>query len=800
MQHSFGIVYAVFEAFKVMKINLILFVFLIIVCNAIGQNYTISGYITESGSDERLVQANVYDKITFKGTTSNNFGFYSFTLPGGTYQLNYSYVGYQVRSLFINLTRDTIINVSLPIIGALQEIVVRADNPDAFRSRMLISQQDIPIERVQSLPSFLGEADVFKTIKLMPGVQSGNEGQSGLYIRGGGPDQNLILLDGIPVYNAEHLFGIFSVFNPDMVKNIELYKGGFPARYGGRLSSVVDITSKDGNLNKFKGSATIGMISSKINFEGPIIKGKTSFNISARRSYIDILSKPVVKAFFDDENYAEYYFYDINAKLNHIFSERSRLFFSLYYGYDDVVTSIFDSYVQNENRWKEWNNFGLNWSNLVGSLRWNYVLSQRLFANFTLFTTSFDFFAKHQYIKESEGANYFDDFDIYYGSRIGDAGIKIDLDHFAIPGLTFKYGYHFIKQGFFYAFSDEPSTTARADLKKNISWAIGLNKPWLHQLYAEGDLHVSGLLHINAGLHSSVYMIDEKNFFSLQPRSSVLFLLSDKISVNASYTKMTQYINLLSSSTFSMPSDLWLPATSRIPPPVANQFSVGGRYDFGKGITANFDAFTKRMKGLIEYKEGVNFFENKKDWEDKVETGKGLTDGVEFLLQKTEGKTTGWIGYTLSWNRRKFDNLNNGEFFWAKYDRRHDIGLSVTHKFNNRIDAGLIWIFGSGSRATLPTQVIRLEGLPAGVGRTHILGYYNERNNYQLPNYHRLDAGINFHKFRENSSRTWRLGFINAYNQRNPFYLYVGYHNNKNVIKQVSIFPVLPTISYTYNF
>jgi len=308
-----------------MKIILILLFWVFTAYIANGQNYTISGYITEVGSGERLVQANVYDEITFRGTTSNNFGFYSFTLPGGTYQINYSYVGYQLRMISINLTRDTIINVSLQLIGALDEIVVRANNPDTYRSRMLISQQDIPVEKVQSLPSFLGEADVFKTIKLMPGVQSGNEGQSGLYIRGGGPDQNLILLDGIPVYNAEHLFGIFSVFNPDMVKNIQLYKGGFPARYGGRLSSVVDITSKDGNMNNYKGSATIGMISSKINFEGPIIKGKTSFNISARRSYIDILSRPVVKAFFDDENFAEYYFYDINVKLNHIFSEKSRL-------------------------------------------------------------------------------------------------------------------------------------------------------------------------------------------------------------------------------------------------------------------------------------------------------------------------------------------------------------------------------------------------------------------------------------------------------------------------------------------
>jgi len=773
--------------------------YFIVLCSY-GQNFTIRGYVTEAGSGEFLVQANIYEKNSLKGTSSNNFGFYSFTLPMGKHTLVYSYVGYKPLQIDLFLTRDTLINISLLPISELGEIVVRGENADAYRSRMLISQLDIPVEKIQSLPSFLGEADVFKTLKLMPGVQSGNEGQSGLYIRGGGPDQNLVLLDGIPVYNAEHLFGIFSVFNPDMVKNIDLYKGGFPARYGGRLSSVIDITSKDGNLHEYKGSATIGMISSKMNFEGPIFKGKTSFNISARRSYIDIVSRPVIKAFFDEENYAEYYFYDLNAKINHIFSERSRLFLNVYYGYDDVVMNIFDSYILSEHRWKEWNKFALDWSNQVASIRWNYLLSQRLFSNFTLFFTTYDFYAKHNYIKESEGANYYDDFDIYYGSKIGDAGIKIDFDHFAMPGLTFKYGYHFIKQGFFYSFSDEPKNFSRANLKSLLRPGLSLNKPWLHQAYAEGDLHISGLLHSNMGLHGSVYMTDEQNFMSLQPRVSLMLLLSRRFSLNGSYTRMTQFLNLLSSSTFSMPSDLWLPATKKVPPPIADQFSVGARFDFGKGLIVNIDAFTKTMKGLIEYKEGINLFENKKDWEDKVETGRGFSDGIEFLAQKTDGKTTGWIGYTLSWTRRQFDNLNNGNFFWAKYDRRHDIGLTLTHKFNKRVDAGIIWVFGTGSRATLPTQQIRLEGLPAGVGRTHILGYFSERNNYRLPNYHRLDAGINLHKFREKSTRTWRLGFINTYNQRNPFYLYVGYHQNRYVIKQVSIFPVLPTFSYTYSF
>ncbi len=764
------------------------------------QSFTIRGYVTEAGSGEFLVQSNIYEKSSLKGTSSNNFGFYSFTLPSGKYTINYSYIGYLTRQVEIQLLSDTIINVSLVPLAELGEIVVKGENADSYRSRMLISQLDIPVEKIQSLPSFLGEADVFKILKLMPGVQSGNEGQAGLYIRGGGPDQNLILLDGIPVYNAEHLFGIFSVFNPDMVKNIDLYKGGFPARFGGRLSSVIDITSKDGNLHEYRGSATIGMISSKLNFDGPIVKGKTSFNLSARRSYIDIVSRPVIKAFFDEENFAEYYFYDLNAKINHIFSDRSRMFFSIYYGYDDVVMTIYDSYLQYNNRWKEWNNFALDWSNQVASLRWNYLITRRLFSNFTLFFTSYDFWAKHQYIKQSEESNFYDDFNIFYGSRIGDTGVKIDLDHFLMPGLTFKYGYHFIKQGFFYSFSDEPKNNTRASLKSLLRPGLSFNKPWLHQAYFESDLHISGLLHANMGLHGSMYMTDQQNFMSIQPRASMMLLFSGRFSMNGSFTRMTQFLNLLSSSTFSMPSDLWLPATKRIPPPIAEQVSLGARFDFGKGLTANFDAFSKKIQGLIEYKEGVNFFENKKDWEDKVETGRGYSDGIEFLLQKAEGKTTGWIGYTLSWTRRKFDNLNNGEFFWAKYDRRHDIGITLTHKFNKRMDAGIIWVFGSGSRATLPTQMIRLEGLPAGVGRTHILGYFSERNNYRLPNYHRLDAGINFHKFREKSTRTWRLGFINTYNQRNPFYLYVGYHQNRYVIKQVSIFPVLPTFSYTYSF
>lgn len=767
---------------------------------AIAQSYTISGYVTETGSGERLVQANVFEKGSLKGTTTNAFGYYSFRLPTGQYNLSYSYVGYNSLLLPVMLKGDTVINIELTGMQELDEIRVTATDPEAERYRLLISQLNVPVEKIKSLPAFLGEADVYKTLKLLPGVQSGNEGQSGLYIRGGGPDQNLILLDGIPVYNAEHLFGIFSVFNPDMIKNIELYKGGFPARYGGRLSSVVDITSKDGNLHEWKGSFTVGMIASKINLEGPIIKGKTSVNFSARRSYIDLFSKPVAKKLFDENNFAEYYFYDVNLKVSHIFSDRSRLFFSSYYGYDDVSTSIYDSYLQSSNRWRERNVFGLEWDNLVTSLRWNYVISQRLFANFTLFSTSYNFAANHRYTKESEEAGYFDDFEIFYGSRIADKGIRFDLEHFIVPGFTMRYGYHFTDQGFQYAFSDQKQTYNRSNLRSFIGGQFDMGKPWLHEFYGEGDLKLADRLHINAGLHASFYMTDEKNFSSLQPRTSVIYQISDRISVNGAYTKMTQYINLLSSSTFSMPSDLWLPSTAKIPPPQSNQFSIGGRMDLGNGISMNVDAFRKDMKGLIEYKEGVNFFENKKDWEDKVETGLGYSEGFEWLLRRDKGKTTGWIGYTLSWTRRKFDNLNDGRYFYAKYDRRHDISVTLTHQLKPNIDAGLTWVFGSGSAATLPTQQIRLEGLPTGIGQTHVLGYYSERNNYRLPNYHRLDVGVNFTKQREKSTRIWRVGFINAYNQHNPFYLYVGWEVNRPVIKQVSIFPVLPSVSYTVNF
>lgn len=782
-----------------MKFLLALFTGLFIALNIAAQSYTVSGYVSEAKSGERLLKVNIYDLEKFRGVTTNNYGFYSFTLPPGDYRIRYSYVGYNPFDLDISLQKDTVINVELEGIIELEEVVVRSDNPDVLKRQMLISRQDVPMEKVFALPSFLGESDVYSTLKLMPGVQSGNEGQSGLFVRGGSSDQNLILFDGIPVYNAEHLFGIFSVFNPDMVKNVDLYKGGFPARYGGRLSSVVDITSKDGSLNDYKGSATIGLIASKFYVEGPIFKGKTSFIVSGRRSYIDIISRPIVKQLFDENNNANYYFYDLNLKLNHIFSERSRLYLSAYYGYDDVDTKIYDSYVQNGEKWKERNNFDLDWENLVLSLRWNYLISQRLFANFTLFATNYNFHSKYKYLKESDDSDYGSDSHIAYGSGITDFGYKFDLDHYVIPGVLLRYGYHFTDQGFRYTFSDLNAETP-APAKVKAKHSLKLTKPYLHEVYAEGDVQLTDDIHFNAGIHASMYLADEKNFFSIQPRTSLLAVLSKKISVNAAYSRMTQYVNMLSTSTFTMPSDLWLQSTAKVPPPYADQYSLGGRYDFGEGITLNIEGFYKDMRGLIEYKEGVNFFENKSNWEEKVETGKGYSTGVEFFLQKKEGKTTGWIGYTLSWTKRKFDNLNNGNYFWAKYDRRHDISVSVTHKFNNRIDAGLVWIFGSGGVLTLPTEQIRLEGLPSDIGGTHVLGYFYERNNYRLPGYHRLDVGVNFHRFREKISSTWRVGFINSYNQQNPFYVYVGYSNGRYVMKQVSIFPILPSISYTLNF
>ena len=776
---------------------------------AFAQTFTISGYVTDRTNGERLLNANVFEQKNLRGTVTNNFGFYSLSLPKGTYSIACSFVGYQTKLLEISLNKDTIVDFKLDVKAELKEITVVGKKVESQLTSTQMSRVDIPIEMVQSLPAFLGEADVIKTIQLLPGVQSGTEGTSGLYVRGGGPDQNLILLDDVPVYNAEHLFGFFSVFNPDAIKSVSFYKGGFPARFGGRLSSVLDIRTKDGNEKEIHGNFSIGLISSKINLEGPLIKDKTTFNFSARRTYADLLARPLMKKSSNGDELGGYFFHDLNLKVTHKFTDRSRIYLSAYTGRDKAYYRGESEYNNNQENWQTKDKFSLGWGNITTALRWNYLFNNKLFANTTITYSRylFDVTEKTTEKNFTTGKNG-DSYGLDYKSGIEDFGLKMDFDYFPAPNHRVKFGGsiidHTFKPGILAYKEDYISSTSKIDT------AFGNPNIRAQELYAyiEDNIDLGSRLSVNFGLHSSGFFVGDTFYASLQPRISARFMATNRLSLKAAYSKMSQNIHLLSSSTINLPTDLWLPTTKKVKPQTSHQFALGGVYQISPAIDFSIEGFYKSMHNLLEYKEGASFLGATTGWEDKVEMGKGWSYGAEFLLQKNTGKTTGWIGYTLSKAERQFDNLNFGKKFYARYDRRHDISFVMTHRFTKRFDVGMTWVYGTGNAVTLPTQNVVTANLPNSYSYQANYEYFGQRNNYRTPSYHRMDVGFNFHKQKKHGIRTWNLSFYNVYSRQNPFFLMFESNSDEEYkqtgksrkLTQLSLFPIIPSISYSYKF
>ncbi|MCL3779093.1 TonB-dependent receptor [Prolixibacteraceae bacterium JC049] len=779
-----------------MKIKLLLFFVLCSTITFAQKKVTISGYITDANTGEALINASVFEVNTYRGVTTNNYGFYSLTLPASQTTIAFSYVGYRAKYREIILNENKRIDIALNP-KQLEEVKVVAKRADDKVTSSQMSKVDIPIEKIQNLPAFLGEADVIKTLQLLPGVQSGTEGSSGLYVRGGGPDQNLLLLDGVPVYNANHLFGFFSVFNPNAIKNVSLYKGGFPARFGGRLSSVVDIRMKEGNMKEYHGKFSVGLISSNFNFEGPIAKDKTAFNISARRTYADLLARPFMKS----KERGGFYFYDLNAKINHKFNDRSRIYLSAYLGSDVAHTYSEEAY----NSYNDIDKSNMNWGNTTTALRWNYIFNEKLFSNTTLTYSKYTFKVGLDE-KEYKLKDLLKHQNLDYTSHIEDIAYKQDFDYFPNPNHAIKFGlnyiYHHFKPGVKTLNKKDGNTTEFE------TQSVDDNKK-AHEVsaYIEDDFSLGARLKMNLGLHLSGFNVDKSFYTSIEPRASLRYMLSNKVSLKAAYSKMQQYIHLLSNSTISLPTDLWLPVTKKVKPMKSEQFAVGAVYQIQKGVNFSLEGFYKKMDNLIAYKEGASFFGGNRSWEDKVEIGKGWSYGVEALLSKEVGKTTGWIGYTLSWADRQFENLNFGEKFPARYDRRHDISIALTHKFNKRIDIGATWVYGTGNALTVSTHIMRTPSASGsfkyGSGEAN---FYGKRNNYRMSPYHRLDLGINFHKQKKHGIRTWNISIYNAYSRQNPFFLYFeeqyksGTHQSRKQLKQVSLFPIVPSITYSYKF
>lgn len=761
------------------------------------QKFTISGYITDKDNGENLIGANVFNRLSSSGTSSNNFGFFSLSLPSDSVKLVCTYVGYKPTEISFYLQKDTILHFSLEGARYLQEVVVSAHEEEAIQESSQMSAINIPIAQIKSMPALLGEVDIFKVLQLLPGVQSGNEGSSGLYVRGGGPDQNLILLDGVPVYNASHLFGFFSVFNADAIHKVELVKGGFPARYGGRLSSVIDINMKEGNRQKFAGEGSLGLISSRLTLEGPIVRDRSSFIISGRRTYIDMLTTPLMKA-FSDEFVAGYYFYDLNAKINYKIGEKDRIYLSAYMGNDKGYGRT----EYNTGLDKTENEFGLQWGNLTAALRWNHIISSKLFSNLSLNYSRYHFnlFTQHKYIPH-EKEKQAEESVFQYGqfmSAIQDWGAKVDFDYLPNPNHYIRMGTsavsHRFSPGAFALNTNQMADTSYGAIPMYGNEFTG---------YIEDDIRLGRRIKLNAGLHFSAFQVEDVFYPSLQPRLSTRYLIKPTLALKASYARMTQFIHLLSNSGIGLPTDLWVPATGQIRPQESQQVALGIASSKYEGFELSVEAYYKAMENVIEYMEGANYFSFDSNWQDKVVIGSGESYGAEFFVQKKQGKFSGWIGYTLSWTNRQFEELNNGNPFPFKYDRRHDISMAAMHKLNDKIDISLSWVYGSGSAVTMPIGSYLYADQHFNTadqfwGRDVEL--YGERNGYRMRAFHRLDVSVSMSKQNKWGIRKWNFGLYNAYSRRNPFFIDVRHLEGKRKFLEVSLFPVIPGVSYGFKF
>ena len=791
---------------------------LMLVCvTGFAQRRTISGYVMDAASKETLIGATVFDKNSGKGCATNNYGFYTLTLDPGEVNLQISYVGYAQQNHTLDLKENLSLNFSLETNTTLDEVVVEATRATVSARSPQMSVVELPVQQIKSIPTLFGEADVLKAIQLLPGVQNGSEGSAGMYVRGGGPDENLLLLDGVPVYNVNHMMGFFSVFNPDALKNVTLYKGSFPAHFGGRLSSVVDIRMKEGDMQKYHGNVSVGLISTKLNFEGPIVKDKLSFNLSFRRTYSDLLMKPalwIAKTQMEGVNRlnAGYYFYDLNAKLNWKISDKDRLYLSFYSGDDAIYLKIKNKdYSYNDVQYQNHINMNWKWGNMLASLRWNHVMSQKLFMDASINYTQYRHnlgmgITEENIFEQYNNTSLKDEFSMAYKSGINDLTAKFDFDYTPLPNHEIRFGGNYTYHQF------RPEVQAMKIVEGNeveMDTMAGSPKVFAHEtaLYVEDNMTFGDIFRVNAGVHYSTFTVEGKTYQSVQPRLSTSVMLASNLSLKAGYAYMTQYVHLLSNSSLSLPTDLWVPVTKNIVPMNAHQVSLGAFYELPKLFDISIEGYYKTMDNLLEYKDGASFFGSSENWENKVCMGKGWAYGVEFLLQRSFGKTTGWIGYTWAHAKRQFDRegmvINQGKVFPAKYDRRHDLSITVQHKFNDRIDLSGTWVFSSGNCGTLGTQIY--EGLVDNWGNVPSINAL-ERNNFRMGNYHRLDLSVNFHKQKKHGVRTWNISVYNVYNHNNPFIVYTDYRwdeatqKEKRVLMQASLFPIIPSVSYSFKF
>ncbi|MEM7298576.1 MAG: TonB-dependent receptor, partial [Bacteroidota bacterium] len=650
---------------------------------------TINGFIKDSKSGEALIGATIYDTKSGYGAITNNYGFFSLTLMKDSVDLSVSYLGFERINHLLFLEGDLSINFDMiESNDLLKEVVVSGLEYEDVELTPQMSSVSLTSKQIESVPMILGEYDVMKALQLLPGIQGGTEGSSGIYVRGGGPDQNLVLLDGVPVYNTSHVFGFFSVFNGDAINSVEVIKGGFPARYGGRLSSVIDITMKEGNNKEVKGKATIGLVSSKFMIEGPIKDERTSFILSGRRTYLDLIAKP-----FDVANGNDYYFYDFNAKINHRFSNKDRVFLS-FYGGNDTFSSTTTSTTFNQTSQTSTStntDSGLQWGNIISVLRWNHVFNPKLFGAFSATYSRFQFDTFDERTSVSDEME-----SLEYVSGIRDYSLKGDFDYQVTPNYNIRFGSSVIAHNFNTGVID--LTSEENNVEEQGRDNINAQE---YSTYLENDLSLGRRLRFNAGLHGALFKVDDTQYYSLQPRFSVRYLLDNGLSLKGSYSEMQQFIHLLTNSGIGLPTDLWVPATGSVEPQFSRQVALGAAKHVGS-FEVSLETYWKKMDQLIEYENGASYLSTDTNWETKVESGSGTSYGAELLIRKDVGKLTGWIGYTWSKTTRQFDQLNFGREFDYKFDRRHDLSITGTYQLNKKWSISGNWIFGTGNALSLP--------------------------------------------------------------------------------------------------
>lgn len=814
-------------------IFLLILLFVCLISHA--QKFQVNGYVKDYESGEALINAHIFDSRSGTGTITNSYGFFSLPVSGADVELKISYVGYQTKSVAFSCIADTFVTIMLHSKNLVNEVNVAGGLNKSNSLTRTTGKIHITGKELESIPGLLGEKDIFKSLQLLPGIQQGREGTSGLYVRGGDRGDNLILLDGIPVYNINHLWGIFSVFTPEAVRSAEIYKGGFPARFGGRLSSVIDIRLKEGNLNDLKTELSAGTVSAKFLMEGPVIKGKSSFIISARRTYADLFYTPVKRmlAHNDDQTSGKvwngYYFYDLNAKINFTLSASDRIYFSGYLGSDKLyshestrqvvkVAPGQEEYLENSMRSRDFEN---KWGNLTSSLRWNRILSAKLFMNVTLTSSRYNYSFGNEYSNRESSVYDTVSYTAKYwnASGIENHGAACDFDYFSTKGYALKFGLkalvnHYMPgkhQTTYYSSEDESVRQTLFSSKINSRE---------YSAYVESQIPAGRSLSFNLGAHALYYASKGFEYVSIQPRLMANFNLNSHFTVKAGYSHMAQPLHLLVNNSASYPVDIWVPAVKAFKPAVSQMAEAGIWYSFFNDYEFSSEVYFKKINGVLNYRNGESFFHLNNNWENKVTSGRGLAYGFENLLRKSSGKHTGWIGYSLSWAYRQFQALNHGKVFPYRYDTRHNVSLMYVNKINEHIDFSVTWIYASGAPVTLSETAymgdesyknVRFTGFledflhvynPArGQGKAI---YYSGVNNFRLPACHRLDAGINFRKKKRYGEREWSIAVYNLYNRNNPFFLTYQTHDvawhtpDKGVgdYKNFTFFGILPSITY----